>query len=338
MATYPLKVKDGAGNVHTVGDPRIGAAAGDIPQASVNGLVAALAAKVGTSDSRLSDTRTPTDNTVSTAKLVDGAVTSAKIADGTIVNADVNAAAAIALSKLATGALPSGITVASTNLVDGTIVDADVNAAAAIAQSKISGLTTDLAAKAPLASPALTGTPTVNGTAITSLSGMKLVTATSFTTASVVNIDNCFSSTYDNYLLTYRLMTASASAQLRMQYRAGGSNLTLSNYYGGIIYNGNALGINGVSLSASPHGVIGQTSATYAKISAGAFHVFSPYASAVPNAVGYYIGHDGTNTLNAHAAFAYWDTSGNTNVDGLSLAAQTGTMTGILRVYGYNNS
>jgi len=50
----------------------------------------------------------------------------------------VSASAAIALSKLATGALPTAITVASANLVDGTIVDADVAAAAAIAGTKIS--------------------------------------------------------------------------------------------------------------------------------------------------------------------------------------------------------
>ena len=53
--------------------------------------------------------------------------------------------------------LPSG-TVTSGMIADGTIVDADVNASAAIAQSKISGLTSDLAAKAPLASPTFTGT------------------------------------------------------------------------------------------------------------------------------------------------------------------------------------
>ena len=57
--------------------------------------------------------------------------------DGTIVDADVNASAAIALSKLATGALPTAITVASANLVDGTIVNADVSASAAIAGSKV---------------------------------------------------------------------------------------------------------------------------------------------------------------------------------------------------------
>jgi hypothetical protein len=39
-------------------------------------------------------------------------------------------------------------TVTSTMIADGTIVDGDINASAAIAQSKISGLTTDLAAKA----------------------------------------------------------------------------------------------------------------------------------------------------------------------------------------------
>lgn len=47
-----------------------------------------------------------------------GAVTSAKILDGTIVNADINASAAIALSKLATGALPTAITVTTGNLID----------------------------------------------------------------------------------------------------------------------------------------------------------------------------------------------------------------------------
>jgi hypothetical protein len=66
-----------------------------------------------------------------------GTVTSTMIADGTIQNADVSNSAAIGLSKLATGALPSGITVASTNIVNGTIVDADINSTAAIALTKL---------------------------------------------------------------------------------------------------------------------------------------------------------------------------------------------------------
>jgi hypothetical protein len=69
--------------------------------------------------------------------LTSGASIATSIAAGVIIDADVNASAAIGLSKLATGALPSGITVASANIVDGTIVNADVNASAAIAGTKI---------------------------------------------------------------------------------------------------------------------------------------------------------------------------------------------------------
>ncbi len=83
------------------------------------------------------------DAAIALSKLATGAlptaitVASANLVDGTIVDADVNATAAIALSKLATGALPAAITVASANIVDGTIVNADINASAAIAGSKL---------------------------------------------------------------------------------------------------------------------------------------------------------------------------------------------------------
>lgn len=63
---------------------------------------------------------------VTEAKIGTGAVTSGKIANGTIVDEDINASAAIALSKLATGALPTAITVASANIVNGTIVADDL--------------------------------------------------------------------------------------------------------------------------------------------------------------------------------------------------------------------
>jgi len=74
---------------------------------------------------------------VTATKIGTGAVTSDKILDGTIVNDDINASAAISLSKLATGALPTGITVESANIVNNTIMNADINTAAAIAPTKI---------------------------------------------------------------------------------------------------------------------------------------------------------------------------------------------------------
>lgn len=74
--------------------------------------------------------------------LTSGASISTSIAAGSIVDADINASAAIDLSKLATGALPTGITIASANIVDGSIVDADVSATAEIAVSKLANGTT----------------------------------------------------------------------------------------------------------------------------------------------------------------------------------------------------
>jgi hypothetical protein len=79
---------------------------------------------VSGTDSRLSDQRVPTDNSVNAAKIVDGSVGTAELADGsvtggtagagvkiaalTITNANISATAAIALSKLATDPLARG--------------------------------------------------------------------------------------------------------------------------------------------------------------------------------------------------------------------------------------
>ena len=72
------------------------------------------------------------------------AVTATAILNGTITNAKINASAAIDLSKLGTGALPTAITIASANIVDGTIVTADI-ADAAITAPKLDGAQTGTA-------------------------------------------------------------------------------------------------------------------------------------------------------------------------------------------------
>ena len=81
------------------------------------------------------------DDSIGTAEIIAASVTSSELAVDSVTE-----------SKIADGA------VTSAKIANGTIVDGDINASAAIAQSKISGLTSDLAAKAPLASPTFTGT------------------------------------------------------------------------------------------------------------------------------------------------------------------------------------
>jgi len=74
------------------------------------------------------------DGAVTTAKITDGAVTSAKIAATTITDGNIATGAAIALNKLATGALPAGITVATAAACTG-------NAATATTATNLSGAT-----------------------------------------------------------------------------------------------------------------------------------------------------------------------------------------------------
>lgn len=137
-----------------------------------------------------------------------GTVTSTMIADGTVVNADINSSAQIAYGKLA---LTNGI------------VNADINASAAIDWTKIapsstvsaaelgyldgvtsaiqtqidSKLATSTAAStyAPLASPALTGTPTAP-TAVAGTNTTQVAT-TEFVGTAVSNLVNAAPTTLD---------------------------------------------------------------------------------------------------------------------------------------------
>lgn len=61
------------------------------------------------------------DNAVTGAKFADNSVTSAKIANNTIINEDINEFASIGLTKLATGALPTAITVTTGNYINNSV-------------------------------------------------------------------------------------------------------------------------------------------------------------------------------------------------------------------------
>ena len=69
-------------------------------------------------------------NDIATHHIRDGQITSNKIKDGTIVGADISDSAAIPFAKLATGLLPSTITVNSDNITNGSIKAEDLETGA----------------------------------------------------------------------------------------------------------------------------------------------------------------------------------------------------------------
>jgi len=66
-----------------------------------------------------------------------GAITSAMIQDGTIVDDDISPSAAITLTKLSSGALPTNIIVQGSNLAVGSIVNSNISTFAAISPTKL---------------------------------------------------------------------------------------------------------------------------------------------------------------------------------------------------------
>jgi hypothetical protein len=129
---------------------------------------------------KLNDARTATD-IVNADISASAAIAATKLASDSITDTQIKSDAAIALSKLATGALPTGITVASANIVDGTVVNADVSASAAIAHTKLANITAGQvllgnASNAPTAT-ALTGDVTINSSGVTAIGSGVIVNA-----------------------------------------------------------------------------------------------------------------------------------------------------------------
>lgn len=90
-------------------------------------------------------------------------------------------------------------------------------------------LTDTFAAKAALAGATYSGTHDFTGATLAGVtSGLNLITAVSLS-GSAVNINNCFTSTYDAYRIIVR-STHSTAGQLRFRMRASGSDETGSVY------------------------------------------------------------------------------------------------------------
>lgn len=104
------------------------------------------------------------------SRIADDAVITAKIADGSIQDSDINASAAIALTKLGTGTLPSTIKIVSNNIDANTIsLDRLANPGSAkIILGNASGVAT---------ATTVSGDVTISNTGVTSITAGSIVNA-----------------------------------------------------------------------------------------------------------------------------------------------------------------
>ena len=173
----------------------------------------------------------------------DNAITSAKIADGAIVNADINASAAIAVSKLAPSSssgqvLMGGASGAPTYITASGDVTIDQAGVTAIKSNvSLTGV--------PLAPTAAAGTNTtqIATTAFANAAGgLVFVSGATFSGASSFDVTG-FTSTYLFYELRINVFSSAADSVVGVLY--SGVTPRNANYYGSIWYT-NYLGSSGV--------------------------------------------------------------------------------------------
>jgi hypothetical protein len=152
----------------------------------------------------------------------------------------------------------------------------------------------------------------------------------SFSGATTVDVVNCFSSTYDTYKVLISAYVPSGNPLLALYFRDN-NTLVSTSYYGGA-YSSRFDGVNGAT-AINNAGFI--TAVPNIGAGAGGRSVVSLdiYRSAIDGIVtGSAFNGNTSATVNISA-----NRSGMTNFNGLTISPASSTMTGTIRIYGYNN-
>ena len=162
--------------------------------------------------------------------------------------------------------------------------------------------------------------------------GLTYITGATFTTASTVIADGCFTSTYRNYVIYIDADLATGIQEMRFYFRTSGTDNTNATYFNGLQM-GNASSAAVIAYNGS------QTSGHagyFADIKSGA--TMTIYAPQVAIETAYT-----TNFYANSAAQAYFGTQGGmfnntTQFDGIKFYPSASTITGQYRIYGLANS
>lgn len=159
-------------------------------------------------------------------------------------------------------------------------------------------------------------------------SGLVHITTTSFSAVSAVNIDSCFSATYDHYMIKPNVSGSAATVQVQM--RVGGVTATSS------VYGRNYIAVDGGSASGGRSG--GQVSwSPIAESESGyknwnEWWIYLPFRTVNTNANIIMGSNFEADTINFLDILFMHDTA--ISYDGFRVTLSTGTITGDISVFG----
>ena len=165
--------------------------------------------------------------------------------------------------------------------------------------------------------------------AVPSTSALTLITTSSPSATSTVNIDDCFSSTYQTYQVYYNF-SATAGADIKFRLRSGGTTAT-STY------------VSQYAITDNTTWSLARDSATNAWIvntnrssnrAFGIVNISNPFVADVSS----FTSHGADPTGNGGIYLGAGSMTNATSYDGLSIFVSSGNFTGSIRIYGVKNS
>ena len=164
------------------------------------------------------------------------------------------------------------------------------------------------------------------GSGSTSLTG-----AVSFTSASAISLNSCFTSVYDNYLIMFVGDGSTTAANLQFRMRVSGTDNSTSNSYISQSVQGNSTTVAGVRETTN-YGVLGQVGS--GNPNALEMKLFRPFLTEKTAILAQLQQAEDVSRVRNMSGVHTQATS----YDGITLFPGTGTFTGTIRVYGYRNS
>jgi hypothetical protein len=183
---------------------------------------------------------------------------------------------------------------------------------------------------------AATGLTLITPTSIAATGGSGSISATgtvSFTSASAISLNGCFTSTYDNYkIVINNILGTTDNVYLTTRFRVSGTDNSSANYYWGSFYVDITNSTSGIQRGSGDTTI--QLGYTPRNDSSGlSYDITSPFLTAPTSLTGQTVSRASSSRI-AIAFQGHYSSS--TSFDGVSIFPQSGTITGTLSVYGYN--
>jgi hypothetical protein len=156
-----------------------------------------------------------------------------------------------------------------------------------------------------------------------------------FSGASSLSLNGCFTSVYDNYRVMFTLSSVSANNGMNFRLRASGTDSSATDYYaGGFINRANSATISSQNIGAGTTFELGPSGTAHPS-NRCIIDFLNPFSSLY---TGVHISTAGFDSGTSHyGRYVAGNFIATTSFDGFTIYPTTGNITGTIRVYGYTN-